>query len=111
MRMFRLLAVLFVLLCLVPPAVLLASALTGRWTGCEADPNTQYVCQVGGIDYGGIIYALANFGANAGAAILLLGALLVSWGLIEIVQAIGRGPRKQQVLQTSANSRNRKRGS
>ncbi len=111
MRFFRKFASFLILLCLVPPAVLLAAVFIGRWTGCEADPDAPHVCQVLGGDYGDILYALANFGANTGAAILLLAALLVSWVLIEIVRAFGGGPRKTPAPQTPANSRNRDRGS
>ncbi len=94
MRLFRRLAGLLILLCLVPPAVLLAAALIGRWTGCEVDPDMPRACPLLGGDYGDMLYALAHFGENAGAAILVLVALIVSWVLIEIVRAIG-GPRKK----------------
>ena len=110
MRFIRMLAGLLVLLCLVPPLVLVAAALIGRWTGCDVDPDAPHVCLLGG-DYGDILYSLAHFGDNTGAAILALVALLVSWALIEIVGAIGRSPRKKPVTQTPASSRNRKRGS
>lgn len=111
MRFFRKLASLFILLCLVPPAVLLAAAFIGRWTGCEVDPDAPHMCQLLGGDYGDILYALANFGSNAGAAILTLGALLVSWVLIEIVRPVGGRSRKTPAPQTPASSRNRVRGS
>lgn len=111
MRFFRMLAILLIMLCLVPPLVLLAAVLIGRWTGCEVDPDAPHACRILGGDYGDILYALANFGANTGAAILALGALLISWLLIEIVRSIGSGPRKRPAPQTPASSRNRERGS
>ncbi len=111
MRFFRMLVGLVILLCLVPPSVLLAAALIGRWTGCDADPDAPHVCQMLGGDYGDILYAMAHFGENAAAAILVLAALLVSWALIEIARAAGRGPGKKPARQTPANSRNRERGS
>ncbi len=111
MRFFRRLAGLLILLCLVPPLVLLGAALIGRWAGCDVDPDAPHVCQMLGGDYGDILYALAHFGDNAAAAIVVLAALLVSWVLIEIVRATGGGPRKRPAPQTPANSRNRERGS
>ncbi len=111
MRLFRKLMGVLILLCLVPPLVLVATALTGRWTGCEIDPDAPHACQLTGIDYGGILHSLARFGQNTGAAVLLLAALLISWALIEIMRAIGRAPRKKPVVQTPASSRNRERGS
>lgn len=111
MRVFRRLAGLLILLCLVPPLVLLAAALIGRWTGCEADPDAPHACLMLGGDYGDVLYALAHFGENAGAAILILVALIVSWVLIEIVRAVGSDPRKKPAPQAPASSRNRERGS
>jgi hypothetical protein len=109
MRIFRMLAGLLILLCLVPPLVLVATVLTGRWTGCEADPDVPHACQMIGGDYGGILHAMAHFGQNAGAAILLIAAVLVSWPLLETGHWLG-APKKPK-RQTPANSRNRRRGS
>ncbi len=111
MRLFRILMGLLILLCLVPLLVLVAVALIGRWTGCEVDPDAPHACQTIGGDYGGILYTMAHFGENTGAAILILAALLISWLLIEIMGAIGGHPRKNHAAQTPANSRNRERGS
>jgi hypothetical protein len=111
MRFIRMLAGLLILLCLVPPLVLVAAALIGRWTGCEVDPDAPHACRLLGGDYGDILYSLARFGDNAGAAIVALAALLVSWALIEIVEAIGQSPRKKPATQTPASSRNLERGS
>jgi hypothetical protein len=111
MRFIRMLAGLLILLCLIPPLVLVAAALIGRWTGCEVDPDAPHACRLLGGDYGDILYALAHFGDNTGAAILALAALLVSWALIEIMGAIGRSPSKKPAPQTPASSRNRERGS
>ncbi len=111
MRLFRMLMGVLILLCLVPPLVLVAAALIGRWTGCEVDLDAPHVCQSIGGDYGGVLYSVARFGQNTGAAILVLAALLVSWLLIEITGAIGGTPRKGPAAQTPASSRNRERGS
>ncbi len=111
MRFFRMLAGLLILLCLIPPLVLVAAALIGRWTGCEVDPDAPHVCRLLGGDYGDILYSLVHFGDNAGAAIVALAALLVSWALIEIVGYVGRTPVKKPARQTPASSRNRERGS
>ena len=70
-------------------------ALIGRWTGCEVDPDAPHACRLLGGDYGDILYSLVHFGDNAGAAIVALAALLVSWALIEIVEAIGRSPQQE----------------
>ncbi len=111
MRLFRMLMGVLILLCLLPPLVLVAAVLAGRWTGCEADPDAPRTCQTIGGDFGGILHSLAHFGESAGAAILVLAALLVSWLLIEIAGAIGGAPRKKPAAQTPASSRNRERGS
>jgi hypothetical protein len=112
MRFIRMLAGLLVVLCVTPPLVLVAAILIGRWTGCEADPETPHACQLIGGDYGNILYALAHFGENAGAAILALAAVLVTWVLLEILHWTGKPAQpKKPARQTPAISRNRKRGS
>jgi hypothetical protein len=111
MRFIRMLAGLLILLCLVPPLVLVAAALIGRWIGCEVDPDAPHACRLLGGDYGDILYSLVRFGDNAGAAIAVLMAVLVSWALIEIAGSVGRSPRKKPAPQTPASSRNRERGS
>jgi hypothetical protein len=111
MRLFRKLMGVLIPLCLVPPLVLVAAALIGRWTGCRADPDAVHACQMIGGDYGGILFSMMRFGQNTGASLLILAALLVSWLLIEIMRAIGGAPRKTPAAQTPASSRNRERGS
>ena len=111
MRFIRMLAGLLILLCLVPPLVLVAAALIGRWTGCEVDADAPHACRLLGGDYGDILYSLVHFGDNAGAAIVALAAVLVSWALIEIAGSVGRSPRKKPATQTPASSRNLERGS
>ena len=69
MRFIRMLVGLLILLCLVPPLVLVAAALIGRWTGCEVDPDAPHACRLLGGDYGDYLYSLVRFGDNAGAAI------------------------------------------
>jgi hypothetical protein len=110
MRIFRMLAGLLIFLSVIPPLVLVAAALIGRWTGCDVDPDAPHACQLIGGDYGDILYALAHFGENAGAAILVLAAVLTGWALLEIAHWMGSTPKKP-ARQTPANSRNRKRGS
>ncbi len=111
MRFFRMLAGLLILLCLVPPLVLLAAAFLARSIGCEIDPDAPVSCKILGGDYGDILYAMAHFGWYAVETLPILAALLVSWLLIESVRAIGGGPRKKPAPQTPASSRNRERGS
>lgn len=111
MRFIRMLGGLLILLCLIPPLVLVTAALIGRWTGCEVDPDAPHACQLLGGDFGDLLYSLAHFGDNTGAAILALVALLVSWALIEIVGVAGRSPSKKPAPQTPASSRNRERAS
>jgi len=110
MRFFRMLVSLLILLCLVPPLVLLAAAFLARSMGCELDPDAPAACQILGGDYGDILYAMAHFGWYAVETIPILAALLVSWALIEIVRALGRR-RNRASPQTPASSRNRERGS
>ncbi len=110
MRIFRMFASLLILLCLVPPLVLLASTLIARSAGCEADPDVPSTCQIVGGDFGDILYAMTHFGWYAVETLPILAALLVSWILIEIVRVLGR-PRKHAAPQTPASSRNRERGS
>ncbi len=110
MRIFRMLATLLILLCLVPPLVLLAATLIARASSCEADPDVPSACQIIGVDFGDILYAMTHFGWYAVETLPILAALLVTWMLIEIVRLLGR-PRKQAAPQTPASSRNRERGS
>jgi hypothetical protein len=92
MRFIRMLAGLLVVLCVTPPLALVAAILIGRWTGCEADPETAHACHLIGGDYGGILYAVAHFGENAGAALLAMAAVLISWMLLEILHWAGKPP-------------------
>jgi len=110
MRFFRMLAGLLVLICLVPPLILLAASLLARWAGCEIDPDVPAACRVLGGDYGDILYAMAHFGWRTVETIPVLAVLLVSWLLIEIARVLG-SPRKRTRSQTPANSLNRERGS
>ena len=110
MRIFRMLAGLLVLLCLVPPLVLSMAVLLGRWSGCELDPDVPYSCQMPGGDYGGMLQALTHFGYYAVGTLPISAALLIGWLVTEIVEAAG-GRKKPPAPQTPASSRNRKRGS
>jgi hypothetical protein len=110
MRFFRMLIGLLILVCLVPPLVLLVASLMARWAGCELDPDVPLACRILGGDYGDILHAMAHFGYYAVETLPVLATLLVIWVLFEIVRALGR-PRKSAVAQTPANSRNRERGS
>jgi hypothetical protein len=95
MRAFRILIILCMLLCLVPPLSLLAAGLIARWAGCELDlpPNTPLPCAILGGDYGNVLFALAEFGWYAVGTIPAFVALLAGWLIVEIVRAMGR-PRK-----------------
>ncbi|MGO9543497.1 MAG: hypothetical protein ACLPPF_01690 [Rhodomicrobium sp.] len=110
MRIFRTLAGLLILLCLLPPLVLLAASLIARWAGCQLDPDVEVACQVLGGNYGDILYAMTHFGWHAVETVPILAVLLAGWLLIEVVRAMGK-PRKPAARQTPASSRNRERGS
>ncbi|MFY9639963.1 MAG: hypothetical protein WCD20_06450 [Rhodomicrobium sp.] len=110
MRIFRTLAGLLILLCLLPPMVLLAATLIARSVGCEINPDAPSTCRIIGWDFGDFLYAMTHFGWYAVETLPILAALLASWMLIEIVRSIGR-PRKHAAPQTPASSRNRERGS
>lgn len=109
MRFFRKLAGLVILMCLVPPLVLAVAVLLARWADCDIDPETQLPCQALGGDYGDILHAMTHFGWYAVETLPVLAVMLVSWIVIEIAHATGRGRPAQP--QTPANSRNRERGS
>lgn len=111
MRAFRMFWGLLILLCLVPPLVLLAAALIARWLGCEIDPDSPVKCTVLGGDYGDGLYALTHFGWYSVETLPLLAVLLVSWVLIEIIRATGRPRKPSRMRQTPASSLNRERGS
>ncbi len=110
MRVFRLLVVLLIFLCLVPPLTLAAAGLIAGEAGCQLDPDAPVPCQILGGDYGDVIYTLTHFGWYTVETLPVLIALLVTWILLEIVRSIML-PRKQSASQTPANSRNRVRGS
>ncbi|MGA7328842.1 MAG: hypothetical protein WBX25_31235 [Rhodomicrobium sp.] len=110
MRTVRLLVVLLILLCLVPPLTLVMAGVVARQAGCQLDPDAPVPCQILGGDYGDPIYTLTRFGWYTVETLPILVALLISWLLIEVVRSI-MSPRKQFPSQTPANSRNRVRGS
>jgi hypothetical protein len=112
MRALRTLIIFVLLLCLVPPASLLAVTLIARWAKCELDPNAPVTCTVFGSDIGDFLFKVADFGYYAVETIPTFIALLAGWIVIEIVRAVGR-PRKppQTKRQAPAASRNRARGS
>ena len=93
MRAFRLLIILLLLLCLVPPLSLLMAGLIARWASCQLDPNTPVPCAILGGDYGGVLFAIADFGYYAVETIPAFIALLAGWLIVEGVRRIGR-PRK-----------------
>jgi hypothetical protein len=103
-------AVLFlILLCLVPPLVLLMVSLLARWAGCDLDPDVQVPCNVLGGDYGDILYSMVHFGWRAVWTLPILATLLIGWIVIEILKNIGRA--RKPAAHTPADSRNRERGS
>jgi hypothetical protein len=106
MRAFRILIVFLLLLCLLPPLSLLAATLIARWARCELDQNAPVQCTMFGGDYGGLLYAVEDFGYFAVETIPAFVALLAGWLIVEIVRAMGR--RKPQA---PAASRKRVRGS
>jgi hypothetical protein len=110
MRLFRIAVLFLILLCLVPPLVLLLASLLARWAGCGLDPDVQVTCNVLGGDYGDILYSMAHFGWYAVETLPILAALLAGWAVIEILRTLGR-TRKPAIPQTPASSRNRERGS
>ncbi|MFZ1108201.1 MAG: hypothetical protein WAN43_07635 [Rhodomicrobium sp.] len=112
MRALRTLIIVVLLLCLVPPASLLAATLIARWAKCELDPNAPVACTAFGSDIGDILFKVADFGFYAVETIPTFVALLAGWIVIEIVRAMGRPKKKpQSKRQTPAPSRNRARGS
>jgi hypothetical protein len=113
MRALRTLIMVLLLLCLVPPASLLAVTLIARWAKCELDPNAPVTCTVLGSDIGDFLYKVADFGFYAVETIPTFIALLAGWIVIEVVRAMGqpKKPRHPAKRQTPAPSRNRARGS
>jgi hypothetical protein len=110
MRLIRMAILFLILLCLVPPLVLLMATLLARWTGCDLDPDVQVPCNVLGGDYGDILYSMNHFGWRAVMTLPILAALLAGWAVIEILRTLGRTG-KPATPHTPASSRNRKRGS
>jgi hypothetical protein len=109
MRVFRAASVFLILLCLVPPLVLLIASMIARWSGCELDPDAPVACHILGGDYGDILYSMTHFGWLTVATLPALAALVASWALIELVRAAGGAAKP--AAHTPANSRNRVRGS
>jgi hypothetical protein len=110
MHLFRMIVLLLIVLCLVPPLVLLTASLLARWAGCDIDPDAQIPCKILEGDYGNVLYSMTHFGWNAVWTLPVLAALLVGWIAVEALRTLGR-PRKPAVRQTPATSRNRARGS
>jgi hypothetical protein len=110
MRALRILIVLLIFLCLIPPLSLIAAGLVARWAGCQLDPDVPVSCTILGGDYGDPLFAVANFGWLSVGTLPILAALLVAWILIEIVRAMGKS-RRPRDRQAPTTSRNRARGS
>jgi hypothetical protein len=113
MRAFRTLIIVSLLICLVPPASLLAVALVARWAKCELDPNAPVSCTVFGNDIGDLLYKVTDFGYWAVETLPTFVALLAVWIVVEIIRAMGRPktPPPAKKRQAPAASRNRARGS
>lgn len=94
MRAARTAIVLLMILCLIPGISLLSAALMARWAGCQLDPDTPLPCPIMGSDFGGPLFALADFGWLSVATFPVLVALLASWLLIELVHAAGKPPKR-----------------
>lgn len=109
MRHFRIAILFLIVLCLVPPAVLLIASLLARWAGCDLDPDVQVPCNVLGGDYGDILYSMAHFGWRAVMTLPILATLLAGWAVIEVLRTLGR-TRNPATPHTPASSRNRERG-
>ena len=104
MRAFRTLIIVVLLLCLVPPASLLAATLIARWAKCELDPNAPVACTAFGSDIGDILFKVADFGFYAVETIPTFVALLAGWIVVEIVRAMGRPKKTPSVKASDARS-------
>ncbi len=116
MRAFRILIIVLLLLCLIPPGSLLAVTLIARWARCELDQGAPMTCTVFGSDIGDFLFKAEDFGYYAIETLPTFVALLAVWIVVEIVRGLGQ-PRKpapsksKTQRQAPAGSRNRARGS
>jgi hypothetical protein len=113
MRAFRTLIIVFLLLCLVPPAVLIAVTLVAGWAKCGLDQGGPVPCTIFGSDAGDFLFKVSDFGWYAVETLTAFVALLAIWIVVEVVNAVGRPkqPPPKTRRQTPVASRNRARGS
>ncbi len=114
MRAFRTLIIVLLLLCLIPPASLLAATLIARWAKCELDPGAPVSCTILGSDIGDFLFKVADFGWYAIETLPTFVAVLAAWIVVEIVRGLGRPrtkPKPRPRRQEPVASRNRARGS
>jgi hypothetical protein len=108
MRIFRTIIVLLISFCLTPPCVLLAAGLIARWSGCAINSDAPEACPALWGDFGPILYSMVDFGWLTVETVPILGALIISWLVIEIFRPAA-GP-AQLPDRTLPSSRSRLRG-
>lgn len=86
MRVFRILAVTVILLCLAPLASMAAADLIATIYGCTIDLASKHPCVVGGTDIGDTLMALGMMGWFLMTTLPVLLATLVLWIIVEIAR-------------------------
>jgi hypothetical protein len=93
MRVFRMIIVLLILLCLAPPCLLLIAGQIARWSGCPINPDAPEARSILGVDYCAILYWMADFGWLTVPAVPILAALVIGWLAVKVLRpAAGPAP-------------------
>lgn len=98
MPYFRRAIIVVAVLCMLPMAAVILSAVLATLFGCELKDSGVEACAVLGVDFSGLLSALFTTGWMALLTLPLLIGVLASWGLAE---AMGRWRRRRKERQAS----------
>ncbi len=85
MRIFRWIAGLALLVCLLPYFCILAAEIWGRIVGCEVGIDTVHPCIVNGADIGQNLTVLGSMGWFAFVTTPLILGIVLVWVLVELI--------------------------
>ena len=86
MRVFRIFAVIVILLCLTPLASMAAAEVTAWFYGCRLDLAATHPCMAGGSDIGPTLMTMGMMGWFLMTTLPVLLATAVLWVIVEIVR-------------------------
>ena len=94
MKVFRWIAGLALLVCLLPYFAMLGAEFAGAWYGCQVGVDAVHPCLVDGKDIGGDLTTLGAMGYFAFVTTPVILGIVVVWVLVELIRwASKRGAR------------------